>query len=99
MPVYPRVTIVTPSFQQGKYIKATIDSVLAQNYPDIEYIVMDGGSTDGTLDILRSYGNRIIWKSAPDNGQAAAINAGLALSSGLVLSWLKSDDTLLPRSE
>jgi len=92
----PKISIITPSLNQGKFIERTIKSVLDQKYPQLEYIVMDGGSTDGTLDILRSYGNRIIWKSAPDNGQSAAINAGIALSSGLVLSWLNSDDTLLP---
>ena len=93
---YPRVSIVTPSLNQGKYIRETIESVLRQDYPDIEYLVQDGGSTDNTLDILRSYGSRILWQSQPDKGQADAINNGMARSSGLILTWLNSDDTLLP---
>jgi glycosyltransferase involved in cell wall biosynthesis len=93
---YPRVTIVTPTLNQGKFIKTTIDSVLCQDYPNLEYIVMDGGSIDSTLDILKSYGNRLVWMSSPDSGQSEAINKGLARSSGLILTWLNSDDTLLP---
>ena len=93
---FPRVSIITPSLNQGKYIRQAIDSVLSQDYPDIEYIVADGGSTDDTVTTLQSYGNRLIWWSKPDGGQAAAINAGMRISSGLILFWLNSDDTLLP---
>jgi glycosyltransferase involved in cell wall biosynthesis len=85
--------IVTPTFNQAGTIRATIDSVLAQDYPHIDYFVQDGGSTDGTLDILRSYGSRIRWASEKDAGQSDAILKGFAGASADVLSWLNSDDT------
>lgn len=92
----PRISIITPSFNQGQFINQTIDSVLGQNYPNLEYIVMDGGSTDGTLDILRSYGTALRWVSEKDNGQADAINRGMSMASGDILAFLNSDDTYLP---
>jgi glycosyltransferase involved in cell wall biosynthesis len=92
----PLVSIVTPSYNQGRFLKATIESVLTQSYPHIEYIVMDGGSTDESVDILKSYGDRFYWKSAKDGGQAAAINAGMALAKGQILAFLNSDDVLAP---
>ncbi|PWB81613.1 MAG: glycosyltransferase [Candidatus Methylomirabilota bacterium] len=92
----PLVSIITPSFNQGRFITDTIESVLSQNYPKLEYLVMDGGSTDETLDILRSYGNRLTWRSGPDGGQADAVNAGFRLAQGEILGWLNSDDTYLP---
>lgn len=93
----PKITIVTPSLNQGMFIEQTIRSILDQGYPNLEYIVMDGGSTDGTVDILRKYDDRIaFWASAPDRGQAAAINAGFARSSGEILAWLNSDDLYEP---
>ena len=93
---YPRISVVTPSFNQAKYIKATIDSVLSQDYPNLEYIVMDGGSTDGTVEILKSYGKRLKWVSEKDKGQTDAINKGLRKSTGEVMAYLNSDDIYLP---
>jgi glycosyltransferase involved in cell wall biosynthesis len=92
----PRVSIVTPSLNQGQFIRATIESVLSQTYPNIEYFVVDGGSTDGTLDILREYGTRIRWSSEPDSGQTNAINKGLQQARGEIVAYLNSDDVLLP---
>lgn len=92
----PLVSIITPSFNQGRFIKRTIDSVLSQSYPNIEYVVIDGGSSDETLDVLKSYGDRLRWISEPDNGQTNAINKGLQLTSGSIQAYLNSDDVLLP---
>jgi glycosyltransferase involved in cell wall biosynthesis len=92
----PLVSIVTPSLNQGRYIRATVESVLNQDYPHIDYVVMDGGSTDETLGVLRQYGPRLRWQSAPDGGQAAAINMGWRRGIGSVLAYLNSDDTYLP---
>jgi glycosyltransferase involved in cell wall biosynthesis len=95
---YPRITIVTPSFNQGRYIAETIESVLAQNYPNLEYIIMDGGSTDQTLTILKTYIGKPSIKiiSEKDKGQADAINKGFQLATGEIYGFLNSDDTLLP---
>lgn len=87
---------MTPSFNQGQFIRATIDSVLSQNYPNLEYIVMDGGSTDDTINILKSYGRRLRWISRKDKGQTDAINQGLRRSTGEVMAYLNSDDIYLP---
>ena len=92
----PLVSIITPSLNQGRFIRDTIESVLSQDYPRLEYLVMDGGSTDETLDILRSYGDRLTWRSGPDGGQAAAVNSGVRLAKGEILGWLNSDDTYQP---
>lgn len=91
----PLVSIITPSYQQARYIKDTIESVQSQSYPNLEHIIVDGGSTDDTVEILRSYGNRIQWISEPDNGQADAINRGLSMAKGEIIGWLNSDDTYL----
>jgi glycosyltransferase involved in cell wall biosynthesis len=91
----PLVTIITPSFNQGQFIEETILSVLNQDYQNIEYIVMDGGSTDETLDILKKYSNHIVWFSEKDRGQTDAINKGLCLAKGEILAYLNSDDTYL----
>lgn len=92
----PKISIVTPSFNQVKFIRATIESVLNQDYPHLEYLVIDGGSTDGTVKILKSYGNRLKWISESDQGQSDAINKGLRLATGQVLAYLNSDDVLAP---
>src|SRR5262245_60443486 len=95
MATWPRISIVTPSFNQGQYIAETIESVLAQKYPDVEHIVMDGGSTDSTLDILQRYPHLHVI-SESDRGQADAINKGFRLVTGTIWGFLNSDDTLLP---
>lgn len=92
----PRVSIVTPSYNQGRFIKETIDSVLRQSYGNVEYLVVDGGSTDETIPILKSYGPRLGWISEPDKGQTDAINKGFARSTGEIRAYLNSDDVLLP---
>lgn len=92
----PLVTIVTPSYNQGKYIESTIESVLSQHYPNIEYIVVDGGSTDNTLEVLRKHDNLLKWISEKDRGQADAINKGFRMAKGEILAWLNSDDIYLP---
>ncbi len=93
----PWITLVTPSFNQGRYLRATIESVLSQGYPRLRYIVMDGGSTDGSVEILEEYADRLThWESHPDGGQTAAIRRGFELGGGEVLNWINSDDYLEP---
>jgi glycosyltransferase involved in cell wall biosynthesis len=92
----PLVTVVTPSFNQARFIRQTIESVLTQHYPRIEYLVMDGGSTDETMAILESYGDRLAWVSEPDRGQTDAINKGWHRARGTIVAYLNSDDTYLP---
>jgi glycosyltransferase involved in cell wall biosynthesis len=94
----PRIAIVTPSFNHRQYLQATIDSVLGQNYPALAYHVQDGGSQDGTTDLLASYDDRLSWRSVRDSGQGHAINTGFAiLGAGCdVMAYLNSDDTLMP---
>jgi glycosyltransferase involved in cell wall biosynthesis len=92
-----KISIVTPSFNQGRYIERTIRSVLLQGYPDLEYIMMDGGSTDNTTEVLRKYQDRFAYSvSAPDKGQADAIARGLERSTGEIMAYLNSDDLLAP---
>lgn len=95
-PSGPLVSIITPSYNQGRFIEETILSVLTQDYPNIEYIVVDGASTDNTLDILKKYEGRLTWISEPDRGQSQAINKGFRMAKGEILAWLNSDDTFLP---
>jgi glycosyltransferase involved in cell wall biosynthesis len=94
---WPRISIVTPSFNQAEYIEEAIRSVLAQGYPNLEYVLMDGGSTDGTLHILRKYETHFAYfHSGPDGGQAAALAEGFRHCTGDILAWLNSDDRFLP---
>jgi glycosyltransferase involved in cell wall biosynthesis len=92
----PLVSIVTPSFNQGRWIDDAIRSVLDQGYRSVEYLVMDGGSSDGTLDVLRRYDGRFAWTSGPDGGQAQALRSGFARTRGDILGWLNADDVYQP---
>jgi glycosyltransferase involved in cell wall biosynthesis len=94
----PLVTIVTPSYNQGCFLKRTIESVRKQTYPNIEYLVMDGGSNDESIEILKSYGEQFTWVSEKDQGQTDAINKGFARSHGEILAYLNSDDVLQPEA-
>jgi glycosyltransferase involved in cell wall biosynthesis len=91
--VDPLISIVTPSFNQGRYLGETLDSILTQGYPNLECIVMDGGSADQSVEVIRARQERLaFWQSQPDHGQAAAINEGFARARGLIFGWLNSDD-------
>ena len=92
----PKISVITPSFNQAQYIQATIQSVLAQQYPQVEHLIIDGGSTDGTVDILQRYEHCLRWISEPDKGQANAINKGFKQATGEIMAWLNSDDIYLP---
>lgn len=96
---WPKVSIVTPSYNQGRFIEECIRSVLLQNYPNLEYIIIDAGSTDQTLDIIKKYEPWLAyWESKPDRGQSHAINKGLDKSTGKFFNWHNSDDVLMPNS-
>ncbi len=96
---WPKVSIVTPSYNQGNFIEETIRSVLLQNYPNLEYIIIDGGSADGAVEIIKKYEPWIAyWVNEQDKGQSDAINKGFAKSTGKIMAWLNSDDLLTPNS-
>src|SRR5207248_1385935 len=92
-----KISVVTPSYNQGKFLRRTIESVLGQGYPSLEFIVIDGGSTDGSAGIIEEYQSRLTyWVSEPDHGQSEAINKGLQRCTGDILCWLNSDDFFEP---
>src|SRR4030065_1800175 len=96
-PPYPKISIVPPSYNKIPCLEETIQSVLSQGSPDLEYLVMDGGSTDGSVEIIRRHEKQLAyWQSEPDEGQSDALKKGFARSSGDILAWLNSDDTLVP---
>jgi hypothetical protein len=93
----PRISVITPSLNQGAFLEEAILSVLNQNYPNLEYIVVDGGSTDGSIEIIKRYAHRLTWwVSEPDDGHYNAINKGFARTTGEIMAWLNSDDKYLP---
>src|SRR6266487_3647169 len=89
----PRISIVVPSYNQGHFLREALESIFRQDYPWLEVVVMDGGSSDESVDIIRSYESRLAyWQSQPDGGQSAAINAGMQHCTGDLVAWLNSDD-------
>ena len=93
----PKITVVTPSYNQAQFLEQTILSVIGQGYPNLEYIIMDGGSSDNSVAVIKRYETHIdYWQSEKDNGQGAAINAGFAKATGDVICWLNSDDLFMP---
>ena len=96
---YPKISIVTPNYNKGEFLEYTIKSVLSQNYPNLEYIIIDGGSTDNSIDIIKKYQDRLAyWVSEPDKGMYDAIKKGFSHSSGEIMAWIGSDDMFHPNS-
>ena len=94
---FPKISIITPSYNQAEFIEETIESVLSQRYPNLEYIIMDGGSTDGSVEIIKKYEKHLTyWESENDRGHAHALNKGFARSTGNIMAWINSDDKYLP---
>lgn len=93
----PKISIVTPSYNQADYLETTIESILSQNYPNLEYIIIDGGSTDGSTNIIRRHSRALAyWCSEKDRGQSHAINKGFSICTGTLFNWINSDDALVP---
>lgn len=95
----PKISVITPSFNQAMFLKETLESVLGQDYPFLEHIVIDGGSTDGSVEIIAAHAQHLAyWCSEPDGGQSAAVNKGVSIATGEIVVWLNSDDTFLPNA-
>lgn len=97
MQALPKISIITPSYNQGHYIEETIQSILSQGYPNLEYIIIDGGSNDSTVEVIKKYQDQITyWVSEKDKGQSDAINKGIKMATGDIVAWLNSDDVYTP---
>ena len=96
---WPKISVITPSYNQAEFLEQTVKSVVAQNYPNLEYIVIDGGSDDGSIQILEQNNDHIHhWVSEPDKGQSEALNKGFSLATGDIFCWLNSDDQFAPNA-